>query len=129
MGSIARDEALSRFLFQSNQYKASSGVTYKAFFPRRVSPAGTEEDVSISRIQALSETGIWDLCARTVESGEREAKARADFKAGREPKPLRSVPDEPPERHALVTGWPPLKERQKSLAQQLAAECEGVPRP
>lgn len=69
---------------------------------------------------------IWELGARQV-ARTRAIRARADVTV-QKVRLLRLdvISDTPPERHALVIGWPEEKPAMLSLAQQIAAEAQVV---
>lgn len=120
--SISDGERLSRLIHHHSDFTASTGhVDYRLFLP----PAkGTfSQELSVARSEGLTEEEAWEL-ADEMRIG---AIGRADFLAGNVAVPgaadsqLRVVPDEPPRRHAIVIGWPPVEERErrKQAAQQL----------
>ncbi len=126
---VEPDEQLSRFLLDKGHFTPDY-VKFRAFLPPRGAII-----LSVLRTDDLAEEEIWGLGEEHVAAGTRTIFARADFlcavlaeiNAG--DYSLSAVPDEPPARHANVTGWPPIeqKELQKQLAQQMAARC-GRPR-
>lgn len=98
------EEATSHFLHFTNQFK-NGVVLYNAFFP----PVDLRPcELSVYRIKGLTESEIWDIGETHVgKKGDAAIKARADLRARyfREQN-LTIVKDEPPSRHANVTGWP-----------------------
>jgi hypothetical protein len=119
-------EDLARFLTQSSHY---SGRTAK---PGAFLPSPKDQATSVSRhgtepIEALRQLGL-------VAAGNRSLHGAAIIKSGA----VRDVGldvdvDEPPERHALIRGWPWFendpqleKAQQKGKALQLAAASEVV---
>ena len=75
------------------------------------------------RIPGLSEKEIWqfgDVYVAAVVG--RKILARAELSVGQVDRiGLRVEPDEPPPRHANITGWASEKDRWMSQAQELAA--------
>ncbi|MBI2895164.1 MAG: hypothetical protein HYY06_16540 [Deltaproteobacteria bacterium] len=77
------------------------------------------------RTDGLSEGEIWALGQEAVAQAQgktlygRGVLLAADVAAAE----LRVEPDEPPLRHANITGWPPEKDAQLAAAQELAARA------
>ncbi len=84
-------------------------------------PSGGE--VSVFRINGLSETAIWEIGGDVGRKRGRTLYARGDTKASDVMKlGLEIRPNEPPPRHADLVGWPENdKPRQKLIALQIAA--------
>ncbi len=107
-------------------------LRFRAFLP---SPRDAE--LSIMRTEGLDEAAVWRLGDQVGEPSGRTAHARGDFTAPdvrrivNEPWRLRVRPDEPPERHAVIEGWPPATEPEarKSFAQELRAYARPTIRP
>lgn len=92
------------------------------------------------RTESLEEHVVWTLGEEVVAGpADRTICGRGDFTErivtgigvegyGR---PLSARPDEPPERHAVVVGWPPVEdsEARKSFAQQLRDQSSPHPYP
>lgn len=74
---INNDETITRYIFQSNQYKIQKNkVTASAFVPPR-----NKNTTSVCRVQGLSEKGIWQLGKDEIESKRKidiKIKARGD---------------------------------------------------
>ena len=91
--------------------------------PRVFHPAPKDHKTSVFRIPGLSEKEIWqfgDVYVAAVVG--RKILARAEVSVGQVNSiALRVEPDEPPPRHANVTGWASEKDRWMSQAQELAA--------
>ena len=125
---IADDERISRLIFDNEHFTASTGnVSFRVFLPPN--NGNFTEEVSVLRTNGIGEPDIW-RCSDQVRHG---ALARADFVAysvtltavaGRR---LRVVPSEPPPKHALLLGWPPVIERE--LRKQLAQKLREAARP
>lgn len=90
------------------------------------------------RTDSLSEPEVWALGdAEVAAPAGRTIFARGDFLAPDvrdclvDDWRLNVAPDEPPRRHALIRGWPPVgqSEIRKSLAQQLGARATLQVRP
>lgn len=121
MPSIAPSETLSRFILQSNSIKTSnSTVKYTAFLPY------PHVELSVFRISGISDDEIWDIGDRAVAPKRgRQILGRADISAlNVTTKDLEVRPNEPPARHANITGWPDEKSKQKEIALELAAEAQ-----
>ena len=116
---VSSDEPLSRYLPQSGHFsRQQSRVKPRAFLPE---PSGLT--TSVFRTYALSETEIWEI-ADVYMSGPtgRSVHGRADLLVSHvEATGLRVNPDNVPERHADIVGWPQRKDEQLALAQELAA--------
>jgi hypothetical protein len=80
-------------------------------------------EVSVFRIDGLSETAIWEIGSDVARQRDRTLYARGDTKASDVMKlGLDIRPNEPPPRHADLVGWPQNdKPRQKLIALQVAA--------
>ena len=126
-GPISDTERLSRFIFDKDAFTASTGrIDFRQFLPPN--KGKHTEEVSVMRTEALAENAVWTLGQKTAAGATgRPARARGDLAAPavRDSQAgawqLDVQPSVPPPRHALVVGWPPVKEREvrKSLAQQL----------
>ena len=83
----------------------------------------SREEVSVFRIDGLSETAIWEIGSDVASKRDRTLYARGDTKAFDVIKlGLEIRPNEPPPRHADLVGWPENdKPRQKLIALQVAA--------
>lgn len=83
--------------------------------------------LSVFRIDNLPEPEIWKIGLKRVVSKMPQARnlyGRADNQAlNILENNLQIDPDNKPRRHANITGWPELKEEQKSIAQELAAKA------
>lgn len=115
---IRNNETLSRYVFSRSHFSPQTArVKYNAFMPR-------QGEVSVFRIDQLSEKQIWTTGAEIASGGNRKLHARGDIRAlvVRESR-LDVVSDEPPTRHANVIGWPQEKSEQQLIAQQLAASA------
>jgi hypothetical protein len=79
-------------------------------------------ETSVFRIRGLTADQIWDLGRRLVAAPrDKTLRARADLIA----RAILDVglvihPDNVPERHAVIRGWPEEKERRMMLAVELA---------
>jgi hypothetical protein len=112
---VGPDELVARFVFENNKL-GSDRVKWRAFWD----PAF---DISVSRIDGLEDREIWLL---TSNDSRGLAIARGDLKARYvRNRSLNVVRDEPPERHALIVGWPRTNKAQmQSLAKELAAGAQ-----
>jgi hypothetical protein len=111
----APDEVTSRYLRQSNHYTASTGRVK----PHAFHPAPADYKTSVFRVPGLTEHEIWELGDTHVGSALR---ARAELSVAQiMDVGLQVEPQEPPQRHANIVGWPVEKAAMMSRAQELAA--------
>lgn len=97
--SVGSDEDLARFLTQSSHFKAGQ-VQPSAFLPHKGS-----RNTSVSR-HGREPVEVLELLGRAA-AGERKLYGAAMFKAFHPRSTGLTVEaDEPPERHAVVGGWP-----------------------
>lgn len=120
-----QNEILSRFIFSDSHFRRGRGeVKPDAFLP---SPEFLE--TSIYRAAGLDRSEIQVAGGIAGASSGRSLKAWADVLAGVVLEVGLSVrPDNQPERHAAIIGWPEQKDEQIVLAQQLA-EAATLQRP
>jgi hypothetical protein len=113
-----QDEILSRFIFSDRHFRRGRGeVKPDAFLPL---PELLE--TSIYRAAGLDRSEIQAAGGIAGASRAGSLKAWADVLAGVVLEVGLSVrPDNQPERHAAIIGWPDKKDEQIVLAQQLAA--------
>lgn len=96
---IDDDEDLARFLVQSSHFSATS-VKPSAFLP---SPKDRETSVSRHGKEPLDR--LWELGLQAA--GGRALRGAAVVKAASvRAAQLEVSPDEPPDRHAVIRGWP-----------------------
>ena len=113
-----RDEGLTRFIFSRNHF-SSGRVKPDAFLPHR-----DTLETSVFRAIGMDPSGIRERGMMVGEKSGRSLKAWADVSAGVVfDAGLDVRPDNFPERHAAIIGWPRQKDEQISLAQQLAARA------
>ena len=135
-GPIGSNERLSRFIFDRKAFSAKTGsINFREFLPPKKEPY--TEECSVVRTAQLSEDAVWVVGRRiAARTTRRPVRARGDFK-----RPAAKLsqtggwqldvqPSLPPPRHAVITGWPPVRERdkRKSLAQQLRVRAQLVVR-
>lgn len=105
------DEDLARFLTQGNHY---SRIVAK---PAAFLPNPKDRETSVSRHSSEPVERLWKL--GQAAAGERPLygaailKARSALSAG-----LQVVADEPPDRHAVLRGWPWLQDADLQRAEQ-----------
>jgi hypothetical protein len=119
---ITATEALTRYITDQD-YLASNPQAWRAFRPKP-----SENELSIARIEELSSPDIWQLGDSLAgKPSNRTVYGRADFRLpdvrgvkvnGQR---LDAVPDDPPERHALIVDWPTDPNARKTAAMQLLA--------
>jgi hypothetical protein len=124
--AIGGEESLSRFLTESGHFKKDR-VLHKAFEPK-FDVERQRRETSVFRILGLEPDLIWAIGAREIEPNRRKrVLARAEISVEIvEVEGLRVLPDEPPERHAVIVDWPEgddQKDRRKSIQQELASRA------
>jgi hypothetical protein len=86
--------------------------------------------VSTFRRDGLQENEVWQLASRHVDLPERTVRAGAELLVGRVRETgLSALPDDRPERHVNLTGWPEAKPARLSIQQRLAAGSRLTLRP
>jgi hypothetical protein len=115
---VGNDENLSHFIFSRTWFSPNTArVKYNAFMPRK-------GEVSVFRIDKLSEKQVWTIGRDVVGGGTKNPKARGDIKAAKvRESQLDVLAAEPPPRHANLVGWPSAKSEQILIAKQLAARA------
>jgi hypothetical protein len=113
------DEVTSRYLRHSNQYAPSIGRVK----PHAFHPAPADHKTSVFRVQGLTESEIWSLGEEHIQSPSGgELRARAELLVAQiAGVGLQVEPQEPPQRHANIAGWPAEKDELMLKAQELAA--------
>jgi len=125
-GSVPKEingqETIARYITSKSWYSRKKNIVKpQAFMPP------PDLILSVFRIDNLSEPEIWKIGFKKVISKmnqPRNLHGRADIQAlnilGNN---LQIDPDNTPPRHASIIGWPELKEKRKSIAQELAAKA------
>jgi hypothetical protein len=114
-------EVIARYLLSSSDYSSSkSRVKYRA-----LEPSPQDQCTSVFRIDGLTENQIWDMGTSSVaEPRARRIHARADIIVSAIVNLNLAIrPDEPPVRHALISGWSDEKHARMAKAQELATEA------
>lgn len=122
MGPVEEIETLSRFIFQTNQYRPSNKtVRHTAFLPNP-----NNGETSVYRTSDINDEEIWSIGDREVApKREKPVLGRADIIADVVmSQHLEIIPSESPERHANITEWPYERSEQKLIALELAAEAQ-----
>ena len=112
-------EPLSRFLCSKSHFS----IEKRLVKPGAFLPEPTSLETSVFRTNGLLSAEIWAIGERyiTKPSG-RTLRARAElFAKSVYGVALKVHPDNNPERHATIVGWPTEKNEQLMLATQLAA--------
>ena len=123
---IADEEDIARFLTQSNQFNATMAK------PSAFLPNPKDRETSVSRHGREPSERLWQLGA--AAAGDRTLYGAAILKAHA----VRSVgleltADEPPDFHAVITGWPwlnndpELQRAQQKERSVLLASAAGAP--
>jgi hypothetical protein len=121
--SISDDEDLARFLTQSSQF------TTPLVKPAAFLPNPKDHQTSVSRHGPEPKADLWMLGLSAA--GTRTLYAAAIFKAQTvRAAQLEVEADEPPPRHAVITGWPwdtadpdLQRAKQKELALKIASQA------
>jgi len=97
---VSDGEDLVRFLTQSSQFSTTLVLVKPATFL----PNPRDQNTSVSRHGREPEDKLWAI--GQVAAGSRTLHGAAIFKAVNvRAAKLEVVPDEPPQRHAVITGW------------------------
>ena len=120
--TVNPSESLGRYLTQKNHFsRRDNAVRTLAFMPP------TNLRLSVFRIDGLKLDEVWEIGQREVIDVLPQPKTlygMADIKASKVREfALEIEPSNIPPRHADICGWPE-KAKQKSIAQQLAAEAK-----
>jgi hypothetical protein len=113
---IVPEELLARYLLQRSDFTASTNrVSPARFIPQNGA-------LSVFRTEGLAEEAVWQIGQTYVAlRPDQTIRARADFRAQRAlDEGLRINPDNEPERHASITGWPETKPERLAIAIKLA---------
>jgi hypothetical protein len=116
---IHDDELLARFITQSNWFRKDNTVKESAFVPYPYPELSVTQHVNIT-IEEL-----WELGSEIAAKRPATLYGRADVQARNfRDRSLKLACTPPPKNHVDVTGWPPDKPGQKTIAQQLAADSK-----
>ena len=121
-------ESLGRYLTQKKHFfRRDNAVRPQAFMP----PPNLR--LSVFRIDGLKLEEVWTIGQREVIDVLPQPKTLygvADIKASKVLElELRVEPNQLPSRHANICGWSEDKSKQKSIAQELAAEAKLLLKP
>lgn len=105
-------EELVRFLNSSSHFN-SSGAKVSAFLPP---PSGTE--TSVFRIADMPREGLWEIASRYLQSDRNVHAAAIITAADVRAVSMDVVADEPPPRHANITGWAVVADPELAKAQR-----------
>ena len=123
MRAIADSDNLSRFALSSSVFASTTGrVRGNLFLP------ASDGTTSVWVTTGLDDGGVWTIGRDEVATPQgKPLYGRADvFVQDVQRAGLAVVPDEPPERHTIITGWPPEKDRRKSFAELIAAHAQFI---
>lgn len=125
--TVADDEDVARFLTQSSHF-TKQHVQPSAFLPSK------DRETSVSRHGCEPLESLRSIGLAVAEAGGRKLYGAAMFKAGDvRAASLEIVPDEPPERHAVIRRWPwidndpKLRKAQQSEHALVLASAAGEP--
>jgi hypothetical protein len=121
---IADTELLTRYITDQEYLTPNSDrVHWRAFRPRP-----SDKELSIARIGALTVPEIWQLGDQLAgQPSNRTVCGRADLgptevrAVKTNGHSLDAIPDDPPERHAIIVGWPDDSNARKTAMMQLRA--------
>lgn len=119
---INSQEVIARYITSKSGYSRQKDIVKpQAFMPPPILK------LSVFRIDNISEPEIWKIGIKKVINKMNKPTnlhGRADIQAlNIIDSKLQIEPDNIPPRHANIIGWPELKEKQKSIAQELAAKA------
>jgi hypothetical protein len=123
--SVADDELVARFILFSAWYRKDQTLKPDCFIPYPY------PDLSVTRHWGLSEAALWQIGQATASARPAMLYGRADLKAveiRRQKLQVDAAPLPDNLHHANITGWPPDKPMQKTIAQELAAAAKFVAR-
>lgn len=123
MSLVATEEVLARFLLSSRQFsRETRRAKADAFIPH------PHAELSVFRTRDLADESIWSLGLTVAEPSGKTLHGRAELLCGAVRNlGLEVVADEPPPRHASITGWPRNdKGAQRLRALELAAVAKLV---
>jgi hypothetical protein len=107
---VEDDESLARFLTSSNHFNTQL-VKHAAFLP------SAEGETSVFRHSGDPSSELWAIGAEHL--GGRVFHGAATVKAGEVRATILEVSaDEPPDRHAVIRGWPKSEDRDLQKTQQ-----------
>jgi len=116
LNSVMPSEFLARYIYSRNHYRSSdSTVKYAAFIPPQ------DKRLSVFRISGLAEKEIWDMGNKLRAHS---ILGRADIRAADVSETgLQLDPDDIPQRHVNITGWPEESSAIKLKAMVLAEKA------
>ena len=115
---IADDEQIARYVLSERNVRKDNTIKPDEFIPH------PHADLSVTRHNGFSDEQIWRVGRAVATARKRPLCGRADFAASTvrkrpldvKPDPIAGNPN-----HAIITGWPPDKSKQKSIALEIAA--------
>lgn len=117
---VSPQESLARYVLQRSHFRADGTIKHNALMPAR------DGKTSVFRVSGLTDSEIWNIGHDHVVPkrgkpllGRAEIMAQHVFDSN-----LGVEADEPPPRHANITGWPEEQSECILLAQELAARAE-----
>jgi hypothetical protein len=126
MRAIIGTDDLSRFALSSSAFVSRTGrVRASLFLP------ASDGHTSVYVTTDLDDAGVWRIGRELVAAPQsKPLYGRADVSVRHvESAGLAVAADEPPERHASITGWPAEKDSRKSVAQLIAEHARFIPYP
>jgi hypothetical protein len=118
-------DILVRFVYDSKNVRSDGTIKHQEFMPR-----GERNNLSVFHKYTSDESEIWAL-SDTIRPDSRKGFARGEITVGLVQETGLTVDfDNIPPNHANIEGWPTSseKDKQKSLAQELAAKAVAVKR-
>jgi hypothetical protein len=127
---ISANEWLARFVTVEKWLRSDDTIRQDAFIPPR------DLNLSVTRHLNLSQNQLWEVGQHVAEAISEKHRAnlfgRADLTVAavaRTAVRVESAPIPANPQHAHIAGWPLDKPAQKSIAQQLAAAANFIPKP
>ncbi len=122
---VSAAETVARYILYHRWIRSSDNSTKpEAFIPHPY------QELSVTRHIGLTGQEVWELGRDVAISQEKPLLGRADLQVETILKMGLSIePDEPPQNHANIKGFPPGKSEQKSIAIRIAVKARFVPSP
>jgi hypothetical protein len=122
--AVGDDEPLASYVLESNKFK-QDGIDH-----RQLMPSNKYGNASVFRTKGLGFAEAAAIGHKEVAVPRQKPGilgwAEVFAKVVRAALPLTVDRDEPPERHALIQGWPQQREQQRTLALLLATKATVV---
>ena len=115
-GAVPVNEQIARFIFSRSHFS----IENKRIRPNVFMPT-EDNETSVSRIDGLPEMDIWRMGQAVGVQSNRNVHARGDIRVSEvNQNKLEVFRDEPPERHAVIAGWPSDRDARMDIAIEIA---------